>query len=124
MSRFAVQVLVTPRPGLLDPQGKAIHRALASLGYGQVGDVRVGKAVHLTVEADSARAAEEAVEEMCRKLLANPVTEDFRVRATEDGAAPGGRDGSGDSGGRANAEAPAAADDPAGAAGDPAGAAR
>ena len=79
MSRFTVEVLVTPRPGLLDPQGKAIHHALSSLGYDSVEDVRVGKAIYLEVAAESAAAAAEQVEEACRTLLANPVTEDFRV---------------------------------------------
>ncbi len=83
MSRFTVEVLVTPRPGLLDPQGKAIHHALSSLGYHTVDDVRVGKAIYLEVTAASSEAAAERVEEMCRKLLANPVTEDFRVIAAE-----------------------------------------
>ncbi len=88
MSRFTVEVLVTPRPGLLDPQGKAIHHALSSLGYDAVDEVRVGKAIYLEVSADSSEAAARRVEEMCRKLLANPVTEDFRVTAAEaDGAA-------------------------------------
>lgn len=81
MSRFTVEVLVTPRPGLLDPQGKAIHHALSSLGYDTVDDVRVGKAIYLEVNAASADEATERVEEACRKLLANPVTEDFRVTA-------------------------------------------
>ncbi len=82
MSRFDVQVLVVPRPGLLDPQGKAVHHALSSLGYGSVAHVRVGKAIHLEVEAESAEEAESQADGMCRKLLANPVTEHFRVRAT------------------------------------------
>lgn len=82
MSRFDVQVLVVPRPGLLDPQGKAVHHALSSLGYDSVAQVRVGKAIHLEVEAESARAAKAQAEAMCRKLLANPVTEHFRVKAT------------------------------------------
>ena len=82
MSRFDVQVLVVPRPGLLDPQGKAVHHALSSLGYGSVAQVRVGKAIHLEVEAESAEEAESQADGMCRKLLANPVTEHFRVRAT------------------------------------------
>ncbi len=80
-NRFAVQVLVTPRPGLLDPQGKAIHHSLASLGFDSVAAVRVGKAIHLEVAAESAAEAEEAARAMCDKLLANPVTEDFRVAA-------------------------------------------
>ncbi len=83
MSRFTVEVLVTPRPGLLDPQGKAIHHALVSLGYDAVQDVRVGKAIYLEVAAASAEEAEGQVEDACRKLLANPVTEDFRVTAEE-----------------------------------------
>lgn len=92
MSRFTVEVLVTPRPGLLDPQGKAIHHALASLGYDTIEDVRVGKAMYLEVAAESSAEATERVEEACRKLLANPVTEDFRVTAASGGAetaAPG-----------------------------------
>ena len=83
MNRFTVEVLVTPRPGLLDPQGKAIHHALSSLGYDSVEDVRVGKAIYLDVAAGSASEATERVEDACRKLLANPVTEDFRVTAAE-----------------------------------------
>ncbi len=83
MNRFTVEVLVTPRPGLLDPQGKAIHHALSSLGYDSVKDVRVGKAIYLDVAAGSAPEATERVEDACRKLLANPVTEDFRVTAAE-----------------------------------------
>ena len=85
MSRFTVEVLVTPRPGLLDPQGKAIHHALASLGYDTIEDVRVGKAIYLEVAAESPAEAAERVEEACRKLLANPVTEDFRVTAAAGG---------------------------------------
>lgn len=89
MSRFKVEILVTPRPGLLDPQGKAIHHALSSLGYDAVEDVRVGKAIYLEVAATTPEDARERAEEMCRKLLANPVTEDFRITAAEaDGTAP------------------------------------
>ena len=79
MSRYSVEIRVKPRPGLLDPQGKAIHGALHSLGWGEVGDVRVGKVIYMELEADSSEAAVEAATAMCRKLLANPVTEDFQV---------------------------------------------
>jgi phosphoribosylformylglycinamidine synthase len=74
-----LEVLVTPRPGLLDPQGKAVHHALNSLGWEEVVDVRVGKAMHVDVDADSEQDAVDKVEAMCRKLLANPVTEDYAV---------------------------------------------
>lgn len=86
MSRFRLEVLVKPRPGLLDPQGKAIHHALVSLGYEDVADVRVGKAIYLDIEADSSEAAKAEAEEMCRKLLANPVTEDFSIAHVEETA--------------------------------------
>ncbi len=79
MSQYRLEVRVTPRPGLLDPQGKAIHHSLNSLGWEGVGDVRVGKAIYIDMEATSAEAALEAAEAMCRKLLSNPVTEDYEV---------------------------------------------
>lgn len=79
MTRYSIEIRIKPRPGLLDPQGKAIHGALHSLGWGEVGDVRVGKVIYMELEADSSDEAVQAAEAMCRKLLANPVTEDFTV---------------------------------------------
>ena len=84
MSQFRLEVRVKPRPGILDPQGKAIHHALNSLGWEGVDDVRVGKAIYLDLVADDADAAMEAAEAMCRKLLANPVTETFEVSLVEE----------------------------------------
>ena len=83
MSRFRIVIRVTPRKGILDPQAKAIHHALHSLGWAQVDDVRVGKAIHVELEADDADAARTEAEAMCRKLLANPVTENFEVYQVE-----------------------------------------
>lgn len=83
MSRFAVEVRIKPRPGLLDPQGKAVHQALESLGYQGVGDVHVGRLILLEIDADSDAGARDRAEEMCRKLLANPVTEDFTLSVIE-----------------------------------------
>ncbi len=79
MSRFRVSLHITPRRGLLDPQGKAVADALHTLGFASVRDVHVGR--HLTVELDAAdaAAAELEVRGMCERLLANPVTEDFDV---------------------------------------------
>jgi len=79
VSRYHLEVRVKPRPGLLEPEGKAIHHALESLGFPGVSDVRVGKVIDLELDADTPEAAVETAEEMCRKLLANPVTEDFDV---------------------------------------------
>ncbi len=83
MSRYRLEVLVTPRPGLLDPQGKAVHHALNSLGWDEVSDVHVGKAIHIDVSAASETEAMEKVDAMCRKLLANPVTENYEVSVVE-----------------------------------------
>jgi len=91
VNRYQLRILVTPRPGLLDPQGTAIHHALQSLEFPGVQEVRVGKTIALTLEADSPEEAVERGEAMCRKLLANPVTEDFQVELLETAAAGGVR---------------------------------
>jgi phosphoribosylformylglycinamidine synthase len=79
------RVFVTLKPGVLDPQGKAIHHALEGLGFGGVRDVRAGKLIELDLEDGAADEAQ--IEDMCRKLLANTVIENFRI---ERGDAAGG----------------------------------
>ena len=71
-----VRVVVTLKPGVLDPQGKAVHKALAGLGFSGVEDVRTGKLVEMEVADDTSDAA---LDEMCRKLLANTVIENYRI---------------------------------------------
>jgi phosphoribosylformylglycinamidine synthase len=74
------RIFVTLKDGVLDPQGKAIGHALAGLGFGGVGDVRQGKLIEIDLpSAKDESSARAQVEDMCRKLLANPVIEDFRV---------------------------------------------
>ena len=70
------RVHVTLKNGVLDPQGKAIHHALEGLGFAGVRDVRAGKLIELDLDEG---VADEAVEAMCRKLLANTVIENFRI---------------------------------------------
>jgi phosphoribosylformylglycinamidine synthase subunit PurS len=70
------KVYVTLKNGVLDPQGKAIHHALEALGFSGVNDVRQGKYIELDL-ADGTSAAD--IDEMCRKLLANTVIENYRV---------------------------------------------
>jgi phosphoribosylformylglycinamidine synthase len=77
--KFAVEILVTLRPGLADPQGKAIEGALPALGWTNVSGVRVGKHVRLAVEADTEASARIQVDEMTGRLLSNPVIEDSRI---------------------------------------------
>jgi len=69
-----VRVLIRPKEGILDPQGKAIERALPALGFDSVRDVRVGRLVEL--EADDAAH----LEDLCEKLLANPLIEDYEIQ--------------------------------------------
>jgi phosphoribosylformylglycinamidine synthase subunit PurS len=74
------RVYVTLKGGVLDPQGKAIHHALEGLGFSGVKDVRAGKLIELEL-ADGTSDSE--IEEMCRKLLANVVIENFRIERLE-----------------------------------------
>jgi phosphoribosylformylglycinamidine synthase subunit PurS len=79
MTRYRVAVHITPRRGILDPQGKAVADALHTLGFGDVRDVRVGRHAVVEIEAGDERGAEGRVRDMCERLLANPVTEDFEI---------------------------------------------
>lgn len=71
-----VRVLVRLKPGVLDPQGRAVHHALEGLGFAGVADVRVGRLIELDVADDTDR---EALTAMCEKLLANTVIENFTI---------------------------------------------
>jgi phosphoribosylformylglycinamidine synthase subunit PurS len=73
------RVFVTLKPGVLDPAGKAVERSLQTLGYPEVGTVRLGKYIELHVDETDEAKARARVEEMCRKLLANTVVENYRV---------------------------------------------
>jgi phosphoribosylformylglycinamidine synthase PurS subunit len=75
-----VRVFVTLKHGVLDPQGKAIHHALEGLGFAGVNDVRAGKLIELDLADD---VLESEIEEMCRKLLANTVIENYRIEQVE-----------------------------------------
>ena len=72
-------MIVTPRGGILDPQGKAVEHALKSLGFKGVGGVRIGKYIVLDIDAVSEQEARAAAQKMCEQLLANPLIEDFRL---------------------------------------------
>ena len=72
-------VEVRLRPGIADPAGATVQRALPSLGFDDVADVHVGKAVRLSIEAADPAAARERVDDLCRRLLTNPVIEDYEI---------------------------------------------
>ena len=75
---FTARIYVTLKEGVLDPQGGAVMNSLHTLGYQSVKDVRVGKYLVVSVQASSQAQAEKQVNEMCAKLLANPVIEDYK----------------------------------------------
>jgi phosphoribosylformylglycinamidine synthase len=79
MSQFRFAVNVTPTPGILDPQGRAVEGSLGHLGIEGVSGVRVGRRVELDVEAADAAAAQALVERLGRELFSNPLIESFEV---------------------------------------------
>jgi phosphoribosylformylglycinamidine synthase PurS subunit len=81
MTAFTFEVLVSLKPGLLDPQGKAVEGSLPAMGFEHVHGVRVGKHIKLTVEAADEDAATAQVRDMATRVLSNPVIEEFEVLA-------------------------------------------
>jgi phosphoribosylformylglycinamidine synthase PurS subunit len=75
---YIAKIRVTLRPSILDPQGKAIQHAISSLGMDRVSDVRMGKYIEMKIASDDRAEADRIASEACRKLLANPVMEDFQ----------------------------------------------
>ena len=92
LRRFVVDVM--PKPGILDPQGRAVEQALPHLGLQSVRDVRVGRRVELSVEADDAQAAAVPVERLAGELLANPLIESWSVHPVEEAVAVAAGEGS------------------------------
>ena len=84
MSRFRVSVNISPRQGILDPQGKAVADALHSLDFAEVSDVRIGRFVVMQLDAPDGEAARQRAREMCDRLLANPVIEDYDIASVEE----------------------------------------
>lgn len=81
MTEFRFAVNVTPKPGILDPQGRAVEGSLGHLGVEGVSGVRVGRRVELTVDAPGEGEAREVVERLARELFSNPLIEAFEVEA-------------------------------------------
>jgi phosphoribosylformylglycinamidine synthase len=79
------RVIVTPKPVVNDPQGITVKQGLATLGFREISDVRIGKYIELNLDASSEHEARERVEAMCRQLLANHVIEDYRFDIEMDG---------------------------------------
>jgi phosphoribosylformylglycinamidine synthase subunit PurS len=81
--QYEARIEVTHLPGVLDPQGATVERALPALGYRNVSQVQIGKCIRLIVESTDPETARAEVEAMCERLLANPVIEAYQVELTE-----------------------------------------
>jgi phosphoribosylformylglycinamidine synthase PurS subunit len=82
---YLARVYVTPKRAVLDPAGKAVASSLRTMGYSEVGDVRLGKYIEVRLDAKAEDAAKLRVIEMCKRLLANEVIEEFRFDIEEQG---------------------------------------
>jgi phosphoribosylformylglycinamidine synthase len=74
---FKAKVLIKRRPSILDPQGKAVEKGAEHLGLTNIKDTRIGKYIEFVVDTDDKKSAEKEVNEYCKKLLANPIMEDY-----------------------------------------------
>jgi phosphoribosylformylglycinamidine synthase len=83
MPSFEAHIEVAHLPGIADPQGATVERALPALGYTNVSDVKIGKTIRLVVESADGASARDEVDDMCRRLLANPVIESYEITITQ-----------------------------------------
>ena len=83
MKEYIVKIEVTLRPVVLDPQGKTVLNALKSLEFENISDARVGKLIELKAQSESEDSLKNDVDEMCKKLLANPVIENYSINISE-----------------------------------------
>jgi phosphoribosylformylglycinamidine synthase len=79
------RIIVTPKPVVNDPQGITVKQGLATLGFREISDVRVGKYIEVSLEGNNEHEARQRVEAMCKQLLANHVIEDYRFEIDKDG---------------------------------------
>ena len=80
---YSAQIKITLRKSILDPQGKTVEHSLMSLGYKNVKDTRIGKFIELKLDVPNEEEAKKVTEEVCKKLLANPVIEDYEFEITQ-----------------------------------------
>jgi phosphoribosylformylglycinamidine synthase PurS subunit len=88
---MTLRVLVRLKPGIMDVQGTAVQRALVGLGFGDLTRLRIGKVIEMDLEGPSVEAARARADEICKKLLANPILEDYEIHVIDDvaGTRPG-----------------------------------
>lgn len=81
--KFRAEIDVMPHKALLDPQGKAVSHSMKNIGLEEISGVRIGKHITLEIEADNKEVAKEKVNDACKKLLVNQITETFEVEIME-----------------------------------------
>ena len=79
MKRVKARVRVTPKEGVLDPEGRAVQRALGDMGYSDAREIRIGKLIEIELDCDDPAKARDRIAEMCDRLLANPVIESYEI---------------------------------------------
>lgn len=84
---FKAEIKITLRKSILDPQGKTVEHSILSLGYNNIRNTRIGKYIELTIDAKDEQEAKKFTDEICKKLLANPVMEDYSFELKEQGEA-------------------------------------
>lgn len=82
MNKYQAEIKITLRKGILDVQGKTVENALQSIEFKTISNVRIGKLVYLDIEAESKEEAEKIVDNACKKLIANPIIEDYFISIT------------------------------------------
>jgi phosphoribosylformylglycinamidine synthase len=80
---YTAQIKITLRKSILDPQGKTVEHSIQSLGYNNIKNTRIGKYIELKIDSSSKEEANRITDEICKKLLANPVMEDYTFEITE-----------------------------------------
>ncbi len=85
MKQYHAQIYITLRPSVLDPAGTAVRSGLQQMGFEEVGEVRIGKYIELSTAADSPETAKQQIDQMCDRLLANPVIENYRIQLVHGG---------------------------------------
>jgi phosphoribosylformylglycinamidine synthase PurS subunit len=84
---FKAEIKITLRKSILDPQGKTVEHSILSLGYNNIKNTRIGKYIELTIDAADKQEAKKITDEICKKILANPVMEDYSFELKEQGDA-------------------------------------
>lgn len=80
---YLAKIEITLKNGILDPQGKTVQHALHNLGFKNINEVRIGKSIHLKIDSRTPQEAEAIIHKACKKLLANPVIEEYSFELTE-----------------------------------------